>query len=154
MPESQDHPCRNYSMLPVRGFGLAVDISALEKDCPGDEQIAHAAMPSSVAVAIPLDVEPGSDLADARTVFVAPADGYVSATAHRAANVASVVSTVGIQLLDANDKEVIGQNAFLSVYGFQSVHLPVRKGANVLVKFQFIESGSIRFVYCNGTMPK
>ena len=69
MPESQDHPCRNYSMLPVRGFGLAVDISALEKDCPGDEQIAHAAMPSSVAVAIPLDVEPGSDLAAMRVPY-------------------------------------------------------------------------------------
>ncbi|EFL84345.2 hypothetical protein HMPREF0326_03038 [Desulfovibrio sp. 3_1_syn3] len=37
MPENQDHPCRSYSMLPIKGFGLAVDTSALGGDLPSGD---------------------------------------------------------------------------------------------------------------------
>ena len=37
MPENQDHPCRSYSMLPIKGSGLAVDTSALGGDLPSGD---------------------------------------------------------------------------------------------------------------------
>lgn len=63
-------------------------------------------------------------------------------------------SSVSIHLLDATDQNVLGETGFSYTTGYQSVHLPVSKGAQARVPFQHLESGAIRFVYCNGAAPK
>lgn len=154
MSQSSDHPCQNYTMLPVRGFGLAVDTAALEKDFPTAEQIAYAAMPSSVSVDIPLETEPQSSLPQARTIFTAPTDGYVWVRGQRTANATADFSYVGINMLDTAGKNIMIQGGFITVNGYQAVHLPVSKGAKVQIMFQYIETGKAWFIYCNGTVPR
>lgn len=154
MSENQACPCEHYTMFPIKGFGLAMDTSEMEKRLPDAEHMAHAAMPSPVSVDIPLDEEPRPDLLAARTTFTAPADGYVWAQGRRPATATADFSSVSIHLLDAAGQSVLEETGFFYTPGYQSVHLPVSRGAQARVQFQHLESGAIRFVYCNGAAPK